>query len=227
MTADSAGVPPQWKDAAPAENAGVVYIVEDDEDARASLAEALGSYGMTVRTFADATSFLDQATLVRPGCVVMDLRLPSMSGIEALETLRDRGVSIPAIVVSGYGSVDSAVRAMKAGASDFVEKPFRPRDLEALIQSCLERDQQRSRLDISRQELRDRVATLTSREQQVLDLVASGAANKEVARSLDVSPRTVEHHRARVMRKLGARSLAELVFFTGILEWAEGNAVRS
>lgn len=207
--------------AAPDGGDGVVYLVEDDGDARESLAEALQTFGLTVRAFPDAASFLDETALARPGCVVMDLRLPRMSGIEALEALRERNVSIPAIVISGYGSVDSAVRAMKAGASDFLEKPFRPRDLIALIKGCFDHDRQQSRQDVSRQELRARVATLTPREKEVMELVVEGQSNKQIARNLGVSPRTVEHHRARVMRKFGAGSLAELVFFSGMLDRAE------
>jgi FixJ family two-component response regulator len=172
---------------------------------------------LLVEAFADAASFLQLKTLNRPGCVVLDLRMPRISGIEVLETLRTRGFRIPVIMVTGYGDVNSAVRAMKAGASDFIEKPVRPERLIAQVRSCLKEDQYDSRADLGRDAVRRRFGSLTAREHQVMERVVAGTSNKLIARELGVSPRTVEHHRARVMEKTGSRSLAELIHLAALI----------
>ena len=194
-----------------------VYLVEDDHQVREALSSLLEVAGLRVETFADATEFLRLATLSRPGCVVLDLRLPRISGIEVLETLRARGFRIPVIIITGYGDVNSAVRAMKAGASDFIEKPVRSERLIAQVRACLEEDRIDSRADLGRDAVRQRFNSLTARERQVMDRVVAGTSNKLIARELGVSPRTVEHHRARVMEKTGSRSLAELIHLAALI----------
>jgi len=198
-----------------------VYIVEDDEQVRDALGQLMENIGFNVETFAEAASFLELKMLNRPGCVVLDLRMPRVSGIEVLETLRARGFRIPVIMVTGYGDVNSAVRAMKAGASDFIEKPVRPERLIAQVRSCLKEDQLDSRADLGRDVVRRRFDSLTARERQVMERVVAGTSNKLIARELGVSPRTVEHHRARVMEKTGSRSLAELIHLAALITQPE------
>jgi FixJ family two-component response regulator len=197
--------------------AATVYVVEDDEQVRHALGGLLEGVGLHVETFAEAASFLQLKRLNRPGCVVLDLRMPRISGIEVLETLRMRGFRIPVIMVTGFGDVNSAVRAMKAGAADFVEKPVQPERLIAQVQACLKVDQLDSRTDFGRDAVRQRFDSLTVRERQVMERVVAGTSNKLIARELGVSPRTVEHHRARVMEKTGSRSLAELIQLAALI----------
>lgn len=203
---------------------GTVYIVDDDERMRLSMVSVMEMAAIDVESFPDAASLLAAHALRRPGCVLMDLRMPRMSGIEALEALRARGEHIPVILITGYGDVDSAVRAMKAGAADFLMKPVRPKPLLAIVRDCLKKDRSACRIDMGLQELRQRMGSLTVREREVMRLVVDGASNKVVARELAVSPRTVEHHRAHMMQKLGAQSLADLVQMAGLLERSRQSA---
>ena len=187
-----------------------VHIVDDEEPVRKSLAFLLTVYGFTVRLHDSASAFLATAPAIRNGCLITDLRMPDMSGVELLQRLRHLPTRIPAIVITGHGDVPMAVEAMKAGALDFIEKPFED---ETLIQAIKRAADEIARTaqgkDIA--SISARFASLSEREREVLSGVVAGLANKTIAFDLDISPRTVEVHRANVMAKMDARSLPELV----------------
>ena len=193
------------------EKPATVFVVDDDEAVRTSLRLLLKSVGLPVETFASAQEFLDQFDPDRSGCLVLDIRMPSMSGLELQQHLNDRHSIMPIVFITGHGDVPMAVEAMQAGAVDFIQKPFRDQDLIDRINRALEKDREmRSELR-ERDEIRRRMSQLTPREREVLELVTQGKANKVIAGDLNVSQRTVEIHRARVMEKMGANSLAHLV----------------
>jgi FixJ family two-component response regulator len=188
-----------------------VFLIDDDEGVRRSLAALLRANSLEVAAFASARDFLAQFDPGQVGCLVTDVRMPGMSGMELLQKLRSRRCRLPVIVITGHGDVPLAVEAMKAGAVDFIEKPFRDQVLLAAVGRALKlADEERDRCDAA-QESRSRLATLTPRERQVLDMVVAGKANKVIAIDLELSIKTVEFHRAHVMEKMGAESLAELV----------------
>ena len=188
-----------------------VYVVDDDEGVRNSLRFLLKSVGLTARTLSSAREFLESYRPRQPGCVVLDVRMPGMSGLELQQQLNLRGAIIPVIFITGHGDIPMAVEAMQHGAFDFLQKPFRDQDLIDRIQRALERDA-RSRAALTQHDrIRERFATLTPREREVLTLMTRGKPNKVMAADLGVSQRTVEIHRARVMEKTGAASLAQLV----------------
>jgi two-component system, LuxR family, response regulator FixJ len=188
----------------------IVHIVDDEEQVRKSLAFLLTASGFTVRLHDSATTFLAAAPSVRSACLVTDLRMPDMSGVELLQRLRDLPVRIPAIVITGHGDVPMAVEAMKAGALDFIEKPFKDEVLLQAIERAAERIATGSQgEDVSA--INARLERLSEREREVLSGVVAGLPNKTIAYDLDISPRTVEVHRANVMAKLEAKSLPELV----------------
>jgi len=189
----------------------VVHIVDDEEPVRNSLAFLLGSSGFAVRTHASAAAFLELAPGIRNGCLVTDLRMPDIDGVELLRRLKAAGAMLPAIVVTGHGDVQMAVEAMKNGALDFIEKPFSD---DVLLQSIARAaDQATSKLDVdaAQSRTREKLQSLSDRELQVLKGVVQGQANKTIALELSLSPRTVEVYRAGLMSKMQARSLAELV----------------
>lgn len=189
----------------------VVFVVDDDEAVRAAVAMLLRSVSLPVETFASAREFLEAWTPERAGCLVLDLRMPGLSGLELQERLAAQGNPLPIIFLTGHGDVPDAVAAMRAGAVDFLGKPFRDQDLLDRVQEALELDRAR-RAEIGlREELRRRLERLTPRESEVLDRVVEGQPNKQIALELGVSERTVEIHRARAMTKMEAASLAELV----------------
>jgi two-component system response regulator FixJ len=193
------------------ERSPVVFIVDDDEAVRSSLRLLLKSVGLVPTALGSAREFLDKYDPAQPGCLVLDVRMPGMSGIELQETLNRQGAVIPVIFITGHGDVPMAVEAMQAGAFDFLQKPFRDQDLIDRIQRALEKDRvSRSELN-ERSLIRERLESLTPREREVLTLVTSGKPNKIMAADLGVSQRTIEIHRARVMEKMGASSLAQLV----------------
>ena len=189
----------------------VVFVVDDDEAVRASIAMLLESVSLKTETFASAREFLQAWAGDRPGCVVLDLRMPGLSGLELQERLLALGSRLPIIFVSGHGDVPDAVAAMRAGAVDFLRKPFRDQDLLDRIQKALELDAQRRSEAVDVERIRGRLARLTQREREVLDRVVEGLPNKTIAQKLGVSERTVEIHRSRAMAKMEAGSLAELV----------------
>lgn len=188
-----------------------VFIVDDDSAMRDSLAWLLESVGLQVQTFASAAEFLDAYRPERPGCLVVDVRMPGMSGLELQERLRSDEFRLPLIVITGHGDIPMAVRAMKAGAVDFFEKPFNDQVVIERIQQCLQEDRKRREESAACLEYTERLARLTRREQEVFERVLAGKSNKLIAHELDISCKTVEVHRARMMDKMGASSLAQLV----------------
>lgn len=188
-----------------------VFVVDDDDAVRNSLRLLLKSVGLPTVAFASAREYLDSWHPAQPGCLVLDVRMPGMSGLELQEELNRRGAIIPVIFISGHGDIPMAVEAIQHGAFDFLQKPFRDQDLIDRVQRALAADHA-NRQSLAQQDvLRQRYGSLTPREQEVLVLVTKGKANKVMAGDLDISQRTVEIHRARVMEKMGAQSLAQLV----------------
>ena len=191
--------------------AGVVFVIDNDPSIRAALEDLIGSIGLAVRLFASPKEFLASERPDAPGCLVLDVRLPGMSGLTFQKELARMGVDLPVIFVTGHGDVRMSVRAMKAGAVDFLVKPFRDQDLLDAIQVAIGRDRETRREAVQVAELRERYATLTSRERQILTLVVVGLANKQTAAELELSEMTVKVHRGQVMRKMQAGSVPELV----------------
>jgi FixJ family two-component response regulator len=190
---------------------GVVFVIDNDPSMRAALEALVGSVGLAVRLFASPQEFLASKRPDTPGCVVLDVRLPGMSGLTFQKELARMGVDLPVIFITGHGDIRMSVRAMKAGAVDFLIKPFRDQDLLDAIHAAIGRDRERRREAVLVAELRERYATLTARERQIMTLVTVGRANKQSAAELELSEMTVRVHRGQVMRKMQARSLAELV----------------
>jgi FixJ family two-component response regulator len=188
-----------------------VFVVDDDAAVRDSLRMLLRSVGLPCETFESGHAFLDGDPDDRPGCLVLDIRMPGMSGLELQTRLNERNSILPIIFITGHGDVPMAVEAMQAGAVDFIQKPFRDQDLLDRINQALEKDANSRRALTERGVIRKHLDSLTPREREVLDLVVAGKANKVIAGDLDLSQRTVEIHRARVMEKMGAHSLAHLV----------------
>lgn len=188
-----------------------VFVVDDDAAVRQSLEWLVGSVGLRTQTYESAQAFLDAYDRERPGCLVLDVRMPGMSGLELQERLAAEGVTLPVIVVSGYADVPTAVRVMKQGAVDFIEKPFSDQAMLDRIQASIERDQKARQAQAERARARGSRDSLTRREAEVMALVIVGKSNKEIARDLAISPKTVEVHRANVMKKMQADSLADLV----------------
>lgn len=197
-----------------------IFVVDDDAAVRSSLAMLLKSVSLAVKTFESASRFLEQLQPEPGGCLVLDIRMPGMSGIELQQQLKQRGCPLPIIFITGHGDVSMAVHAMREGAIDFIEKPFRDQDLLDRIYQALELDRTRRRVADEAVLLRERFAGLTPREHDVMLRIARGQANKVIAIELGLSERTVEIHRAKVMHKTGAKSLAELVSMTAKLGYS-------
>jgi two-component system response regulator FixJ len=190
---------------------GVVHVIDDDEAMRQSLAFLLGAVGMEVQTYESAEAFLEIAPTVKAGCVITDVRMPGLSGVELLRQLRDRQVSIPVIMITGHGDVPLAVEAMKIGAMDFLEKPFDDEALLASVRSALDQLDRDQKRQAERGDIEGRLATLSNRERDVLQGLVAGHANKQIAYDLGISPRTIEIYRANLMTKMQAASLSDLV----------------
>jgi two-component system response regulator FixJ len=188
-----------------------VYVVDDDPAMRDSLRWLLESVDFVVHAFDSATAFLDGYNGERPACLILDVRMPGMSGLDLQDELMRRGVNIPMIMISAHGDVPVAVRALKSGAIDFIEKPFSDQLLLDRVRQALQSDAEVARADVVKDTILARVRELTPREKEVMDLVVSGRPNKAIAAHLSLSQKTVEIHRARVMAKMKANSLAELV----------------
>ncbi len=203
---------------------GVVYIIDDDEAVRDSLSWLMKSADIQTQTFPSAKSFLDACNDRLSGCLLLDIRMPGMSGLELQAELNQRGCHMPVIVISGHADVPMAVRALKAGAFDFIEKPFNDDTLLALVQSALHQESQLRQSLAEQDALQARMKLLTPREQEVLDRVVDGASNKQIGIELGVSQKTVEVHRARVMEKLEADSLSHLVRMVVSLRGAASDA---
>lgn len=195
-----------------------VHVVDDDAAVRDSLAMLLESAGLVVRTYDSAAAFLAAATDLTSGCVLTDVRMPDIDGLTMQRELAARRCSLPVIVMTGHGDVPIAVQALKAGASDFLEKPFDDAHLVRAVRNALQASARARQAAAGAAELAARLATLTPREREVLDRLVAGQPNKTIAYDLGTSPRTVEVQRARVMEKMGARSLPELVRMSITLE---------
>jgi two-component system response regulator FixJ len=188
-----------------------ILIVDDDADVRDSLRALLESAGFTVRDFGSAKRVLEDTTVADGACLIADIRMPDMDGLTLQEELARRQVGLPVIIVTGHGDIPLAVRAMRAGAIDFIEKPFDDELLLESIQRALDHGKENRSQTLLAQTAAARIALLTEREQQVLECLVRGLSNKIIAYELDISPRTVEIHRAHVMEKMQARSLSEVV----------------
>ena len=196
----------------------IVFVVDDDDAVRDSLRDLLDSVGLKVATYASALAFLTAHKATQRGCLVLDIRMPGMSGLELQERLNRSGSTLPIVFITGHGDVPMAVEAMKRGAVDFIQKPFRDQELLDRINLALEQNRQRRDADETRHDIARRLATLTRREREVMDMVIQGKANKVIAIDLGLSQRTVEVHRSHVMDKMKARTLADLVRMSTRLE---------
>jgi FixJ family two-component response regulator len=196
----------------------IVFVVDDDLSIREAIQSLVSLEGLGVETFATAQDFLRRKRPDLPGCVVLDVELPGLSGLDLQRELAAHGIKLPIIFITGYGDIPMSVRAMKAGATEFLTKPFRDQDLLDAIQQALERDRAARRHEKEIAELRERFEALTSREREVMNLVVGGWLNKQIGFELKISEITVKIHRGRVMGKMGAQSLAELVRMTERLE---------
>jgi len=189
----------------------VVHVIDDDEAVRESLAFLLKTARLDVRTYDSAMAFLSALPNVESGCIITDVRMPEISGVDLLRRLKELNVGMPVIVITGHGDVQLAVEAMKIGAMDFIEKPFDDELLLAAVKSALGRWEKGAREESERTKLLDRLATLSPRERDVLEGLVAGKPNKIIAFDLGISPRTVEIYRSNVMTKMNAGSLSELV----------------
>ena len=194
------------RDAAP-----IVFVVDDDPSVRRAIKRLIGSVGLQVELFGSAQEFLQAGHSAVPGCLVLDIRLPGISGLDFQRELAQANIHMPIIFISAHGDIPMTVRAMKAGAVEFLTKPFRDQDLLDAIHLALERDSTRREQEAEIATLRKRLESLTPREREVLPLVVSGLPNKRIAAEIGTSENTVKVHRSQLMRKMGADSLAELV----------------
>ncbi len=192
-------------------NVPAIYVVDDDDGMRRALDTLLSTVGYKTAVFSRPSEFLAKFKADAPGCLVLDIRMPDMSGLELQQQLNRMGSMLPVIFITGHGDVPMAVQAMKEGAFEFIQKPFRDQDLLDRINHALKQDAENRSVVARRAEVQQRLESLTPRERQVMDLVVEGAANKVIAIDLNLSERTVEIHRAKVMEKMNARSIAHLV----------------
>jgi two-component system response regulator FixJ len=197
----------------------VVHIVDDEEAVRNSLAFLLGTSGFATRIHESASAFLEVAPGIRNGCLITDLRMPDLDGVELLRRLKERDAMLPAIVISGHGDVQMAVEAMKNGALDFIEKPFSDDVIITAIERAVKQAETSTRDDVATKAITSRLASLSERETQVLKGVVDGLPNKVIAYELGLSPRTVEVYRAGLMGKMNASSLSELVRMVLSVNW--------
>jgi FixJ family two-component response regulator len=189
----------------------IVHVVDDDASMRHALEDLFDSVGLGTQTYGTAREFLTEGLADKPGCIVIDLRLPDMNGLEFQDQLIRMGIRLPVVMMTGYGDIPMSVRAMKRGAVDFLPKPFRDQDMLDAVMAAIERDRQRRAADGDISQIRQRFETLSTRERQVMMLVTTGKMNKQVAGDLGISEITVKIHRGAAMRKMGARTLADLV----------------
>ena len=204
------------------EGNAVVHLIDDDEGVRQALAFSLSAAGLAVRVYASGVAFLDALGALQPGCILTDVRMPEIDGLELLRRLRARDIRLPVIVMTGHADVPMAVEAMKAGASDFIEKPFDDEALLSSIRIALNRFGESDERASEIEEIQAKLMSLSARERQVLDGLLAGYPNKTIAYDLNISPRTVEVHRANVMTKMGAGSLSDLVRMSLVARGSSG-----
>ncbi len=196
----------------------IVHIVDDDASLREALEDLFNSVGLGSQTYGAARDFLNANLADNPGCIVVDVRLPDMNGLEFQAQLIEIGIRLPVVMMTGYGDIPMSVRAMKRGAVDFLPKPFRDQDMLDAVIAAIERDRHRRTVDNDVSQLQQKFATLSPREQQVMLRVTAGKMNKQVAGDLGISEITVKIHRGAAMRKMGARTLADLVRMAEVLK---------
>ena len=190
-----------------------VYVVDDDVSVREALKNLLQSVGLKVETFGSADKFLSDKLATAPNCLILDVRLPGLSGLDLQRRLAQTNHEIPIVFITGHGDIPMSVRAIKAGAVEFLTKPFRDQDLLDAVRLAVERDREARRRETEMADLRQRYASLTTREQEVLQYVVRGIINKQIAAEIGISEPTVKLHRGRMMDKMGAESLADLIIW--------------
>jgi len=205
----------------------IVFVIDDDPLVRESMVDLIGSVGLPVQAFASTAEFMASARPDIPACLILDVQLPGLSGLDFQAELKKAGVEIPVVFITGHGDIPMSVRAMKAGALEFLTKPLRGQEIINAVRQALVRHREFREHQSANLELRDRLATLTPRERQVLTLVVTGMLNKQIAGELGTTEVTIKAHRGRVMRKMGAGSLADLVRMAEKLEIAAPPAWRS
>jgi FixJ family two-component response regulator len=201
-----------------ANSSAVVHVIDDDASIAAALESLLETVGLVARTYRTARDFLKVSLPDNPGCVIIDVRLPDINGLEFQAKLSQLGVRLPVIVITGHGDIPMSVRAMKGGAVDFLSKPFRDQDMIDAVLTAIERDRERRLVDHDVTQLRQRLNTVSRREQQVMLLATAGRLNKQIAAELGISEVTVKVHRAAAMRKMRARTFADLVRMAEVLK---------
>lgn len=189
----------------------LIYVIDDDDAVRQSLEFLLKTAGISVRGFESAKAFLETLPGLKSGCIVTDVRMPDITGIDLLRKVKESGIDIPVIVITGHGDISLAVEAMKMGAVDFLEKPFDDDQLLAAVRSALDKEADAAKHKAGLADIHDKLAALSNRERQVLEGLVAGSANKTIAFDLGISPRTVEIYRANLMTKMAANSLSDLV----------------
>ncbi len=189
----------------------IVYIVDDNDDVRETLELLFESVDLCAKSFGSAGEFLDTYPMGQSGCLIADVRMPGLSGLELQEDMAKRSIDLPVIIITGYGDVEMAVNAMKAGAADFIEKPYKEQELLDRVHKAISQNAEKRHESNEEQKAREGLAQLTPRERQVLDYVVGGEPNKRIAHNLELSEKTIEFHRANIMKKLKAKSFAELV----------------
>ena len=202
----------------PTSERAVVHVVDDDASMRRALAGLFESVGLDTRAYAKAGEFLATRLVDKPGCIVIDVRLPDMNGLDFHTQLIQLDVRLPVVMITGYGDIPMSVRAMKRGAVDFLSKPIRDQDMLDAVMAAIDRDRRRRAVDDDVSQVRQRFGTLSPREQQVMLLVTAGKINKQVAGDLGITEITVKIHRGAAMRKMGARTLADLVRMADVLK---------